>query len=171
MGKLGWFMSNINRNIPTTWRWACGDFTQAKWWTIQQTITTTCFWCHRWSWTWSKRFAGDCVDFPRKQQAVIFQPKTTLSVSCKCWKRKAYPHLSSWGTLASLEQCSVLQRLRPTVFFGTVTRSVGLFFLFVASDGTIEVDRHLLLLNPFLPKISAYCFVQCPSSNNIKNRS
>ena len=25
-GKLGWFMSNINRNIPTTWRWARGDW-------------------------------------------------------------------------------------------------------------------------------------------------
>ena len=25
MGKLGWFMSDINRNIPTTWIWARGD--------------------------------------------------------------------------------------------------------------------------------------------------
>ena len=25
MVKLGWFMSDINRNIPTTWRWARGD--------------------------------------------------------------------------------------------------------------------------------------------------
>ena len=25
MGKLGWFMSGINRNIPTTWSWARGD--------------------------------------------------------------------------------------------------------------------------------------------------
>ena len=25
MVKLGWFMSDINRNIPTRWRWACGD--------------------------------------------------------------------------------------------------------------------------------------------------
>ena len=24
MGKLDWFMSDINRNIPTTWRSACG---------------------------------------------------------------------------------------------------------------------------------------------------
>ena len=24
-GKLGWFMSDMNRNIPTTWRWAHGD--------------------------------------------------------------------------------------------------------------------------------------------------
>ena len=24
MAKLGWFMSDINRNIPTTWRWAMG---------------------------------------------------------------------------------------------------------------------------------------------------
>ena len=25
VGKLGWFMSDINRNIPTTWRWARED--------------------------------------------------------------------------------------------------------------------------------------------------
>ena len=25
MGKLGWFMSDINRNIPIAWRWAHGD--------------------------------------------------------------------------------------------------------------------------------------------------
>ena len=25
VGKLGWFMSDINRNIPTTWRWTRGN--------------------------------------------------------------------------------------------------------------------------------------------------
>ena len=24
-GKLGWFMSDLNHNVPTTWRWARGD--------------------------------------------------------------------------------------------------------------------------------------------------
>ena len=26
VGKLGWFMSDINRNIPTTWGWARGNY-------------------------------------------------------------------------------------------------------------------------------------------------
>ena len=30
VGKLCWFMSHINRNIPTTWRWACGDRNNSK---------------------------------------------------------------------------------------------------------------------------------------------
>ena len=25
MGKLGWFVSDMNRNIPTAWKWARGD--------------------------------------------------------------------------------------------------------------------------------------------------
>ena len=29
-GKLGWFMSNTNRNIPTTWRWARGDWPEQE---------------------------------------------------------------------------------------------------------------------------------------------
>ena len=47
MGKLGWFMSDINRNVPTTWRWARGDCWQP--WSltayISLTLTTAL-------WTW-----------------------------------------------------------------------------------------------------------------------
>ena len=30
MGKLGWFMPDINRNIPTTWRWALRGHAEQK---------------------------------------------------------------------------------------------------------------------------------------------
>ena len=30
MGKLGWFLSDVNRNIPATWRWSCRDWTRER---------------------------------------------------------------------------------------------------------------------------------------------
>ena len=30
VGKLGWSVSHINRNIPNTWRWARGDWLTSK---------------------------------------------------------------------------------------------------------------------------------------------
>ena len=31
MGKLGWFMSDLNRNIPTSWSWTRGDSNCEDW--------------------------------------------------------------------------------------------------------------------------------------------
>ena len=35
VGKLSWFMSGINCNIPTMWRWACGDLPYGRNWIMQ----------------------------------------------------------------------------------------------------------------------------------------
>ena len=36
VGRLGWFRSDINRNIPTTWRWARGDYDGGTYfWTLE----------------------------------------------------------------------------------------------------------------------------------------
>ena len=44
MGKLSWFMSDINRNVPTKWKWAQGDVhwdLGSVWWPVVTATRTT----------------------------------------------------------------------------------------------------------------------------------
>ena len=47
MGKLGWFRSDVNCNIPTTWRWAREDVLRERWIRLGLTVYGLVFHPHR----------------------------------------------------------------------------------------------------------------------------